>query len=657
MPPPLELPELGKVTAEWFADNPYAADSSVHAYVIADDTRSWVSWQDRGQYNLPWLVTERRRVVRVLDARGIDDHATVRLGRYAPKGETRAETLRRLEAYAHVYDGGRLTSTPVEADAVYERRISPNVVETTFSFAGVRPGAVLDLAYREEGGYIQQQRVFLQESIPVEAADYTFRMGPEFGYKASVLGTFPVAMAREESRSQGNILTGKAGRDAKDNVFRFAVRDAPALRSEAYVTTVDNYRAQAAVELERYARPSTGQIVDFATTWDDIAERLRDGDGISAAMRAHKDKRYLAWAAECPQPADASDLERADWALRSVGARIAWTGRESYWPSDKVKTALEAGKGHAGDVNGALLGLMRALGLEAYPVYLSTREHGYFRKELPDQGSLNHLIVALVDGDDLALYDATNATTGQGVVPTRDLNGTGLLVEEKSHRFVDLQAGAGAQRGLIANLTLGDDRHLDGTFTLQLKDYGALPYTDFDAAGALTIDPEELGELFAGYAVADVTAEPTAGYGYAVTGTLRSREPVLDLGGALALDPTLGDATRRNPFSAEQRSYPVEFPYRRFENRQVTIHLPTGYRADDLPPPSAATMPDRGVMYRTGIQTAADPADGHTVLTYSTVLAIKTLTYPPEAYPALRQLYDVVAERESHLVSVVPSID
>ena len=652
MPAPLVLPDPGRVTGEWFADNPYAADSSVHAYVIADDTRARVQFAVRGQYNRPWLTTDHRRVVRVLDARGIDAHATVRLRLYSPKGEDVGQSIDDLEAYTHHYAGGRLVSTPVEPDQVHKTRLDEEFTQLSFSFAGVVPGAVLDLSYRIQSGYVSQPpRAYLQDAIPVQAAEYSFRMGQEFGYKATVLGSHPVAT--DQQTVQGDAGAGSAyGGTARENVFRFALRDAPAITAEAFVTTPNNYRAQALVELERYARPG-GQVVEVAVGWDDLSDRLRDSPGLAEALRGAKDKDYLAWAAECPLAADAPPLERADWALRQVASRIALSYSYGVFAEHKLKRMLADGKGDAADRNAALLGLLRALGLAADPLFVSTREHGYLRPELPDMQSLNRLIVALRLGERLHLYDASNSTTGHGVVSVSNLNGEGFLVGDDGHRFVSLQEDAIAQRGLIADLSLGDDGHLAGTFTVHLQDYAALPYTTFGSDGALTIDPADLGELFAGYDLSEVAVEPATGYGYRVLGRLRSRESVVDLGDALALDPNVGTAQARNPLVAERRTYPVEFAHGRVETRQVTLHLPPGHRAEALPEPTATRMPDRGVSYRTGLTQGVDPGDGHAVLTYSTVLAIKKLTYPPEAYESLRQLFDLVAEREGSLVSVV----
>ena len=76
----LALPPVGEYTGEWFRSNPYAADSAVHAYVIAQERRDRVTLGEAGFE----LASDNRRVVRALDERGFGE-ATVRVEVYAPK--------------------------------------------------------------------------------------------------------------------------------------------------------------------------------------------------------------------------------------------------------------------------------------------------------------------------------------------------------------------------------------------------------------------------------------------------------------------------------------------------------------------------------------------------------------------------------------------
>ncbi len=640
----LELPKVGRVDGAWFKGNPYAADSSVHAYVIAQDTKASVTFTDGGT-GAPELNSSTRRLVRILDQKALD-YATVKLQVYAPKGEAHGQSIRNLVAYTYNFESGEVKISKLDDSQVFQTRLDEYLVETAFSLPDVRAGSVLDVSYDLRSSYITAPpRVFLQEDIPVQAAEYAFSNHPRLQYKATVFGHHPIEN-REES---GVNLNGNAfiGRSVRMRTMGFSVRDAPAIGDEPYMTTANNYRAQVFFELRSYANAS-GSVVDYATDWETVAKQLRDAEGLKEAYKAGGP--YRDWAASFT--ASAPDLEpaalRAEqlaWAVAEVGTKVRWNGYFGTYPSGRGKRVLDKGTGSVDEVNVLLIGLLRALGVEANPVYLNTRDRGRVFEHFADRKSLYSMIVGVgAAGEQLVLMDATNPTAQSGVIPSRNLNGDGLLVERKGHRFVPLQEGAYSQQGLAAHLKLGEDNYLSGTVQLALRDYAAFPYTQLEH-GRLVLDVEA-GDLLPGFILSDVEVQRGKGFSWTVQATVKSREPLPDVGSALALDPTGVSTWQKNPFANENRTFPIEFPHGMVETRQVNITLPAGRVATDLPAPITAVTPDQGCRYHSSITAAGN------VLTLQSLLAIKQTYFAPEAYAGMRELFELVAERESGLIAV-----
>ncbi len=621
------LPEPGKVTGDWFRSNAYAGDSAVHAYVIHKSAKSTLVDDPRSGYR---IVTHHRRVVRVVDKSGLDE-ATVKIRLWQPRASQDGQSMDELKAFTHTYEDGRLTTMSLDAANVFKTRVDENVVAYAFSLPATREGSVLDLSYREVSDYIARPRPYvMQEDIPVQYAYYEFRTPGRFAYQGFTLGSHPIKYTNE-SVNNANPVT----------VMGFVSTGLPALRAQEYITSIDNYRSRVVLELGQYATLD-GRVVNMSKTWDDIAKDLREEAGMKEALKGSK--YYEEWAAECPAAA-ADAAERYAWAFDQVTTSFTHDDYISIYARNRgSRNAKESGLNSA-EIAAQLVGLSRALGLEAYPVFCSPRSHGYLLEAQPNVASMRHTIVAAKIGAEYVLADPVESNTSPGLLPYEDLNGKGFLVMPKGHEFVDLQERQYAQQQLSGNLTLDEDGYLSGEIKLTLVGQAARRLVE-RRQGRLGLDLAK-ADFFDGYALSEVVVTPTRNNAYSVTAQVRSEAPFGKTPDGLIVSPYLGEAWVKNPFDAPERAFPVEFPYKTFENRTITITLPAGYVLESPPAPVRAKTADGAISYSQSIVAT----DGG--LSLQSALAVKQLVYPPEAYPGLREVFKIIAEQEGTLLSVV----
>ena len=630
----IRLPAMGQASGSWFGDNPYAGDSAVHAYVIASERRDRVA-SGASAYE---LTSDNRTVVRVLDERGLD-YATVKVRIYAPKGSGATEGLREVVGYTHTFENGRVKTTPLAKADVYETRVSDYFVDVSFSLPEARPGSVLDYAYQRRSDFIAQPgQVFFQGELPIREAFYDMQADARLAYRYTLRSPDVVEVGAESGRVRSS--GAYANVDDAPNVLTFRAADVPAMRPEPFVTTLDNHFASVDLELARYVR--NGNVVDYASDWGDIAKQLTEATAVREAVKG--DKVFGEWAAGYSGSDDAA--AKVDWAIGQVATRLRWDGVRSRYPDQRPEKLLAAGRGTSAEVNAVLLGLVRALGVDAHPVYLSTRQNGYLFEALPRMSVIDHLVVGVRVGEAVLLADATDPTSALGIVPERDLNGVGLLVDGRQHAFVPLQEGPSAQRQVSARLSLGDDGYLAGEVEVTLRDYAAYALTRGTDASGPVIDVADV-DVLDGFAVADATVERGPGYSWVYRARVRSEEPALRLGdGLLGFRPLTDQEWARSPFAAEARAFPVEFPTQLAQTRTIRIELPEGYAARELPESVSVKSADKTISYRYVAQASPGAID------LTTALVVKRTYHTPEDYAGLRELFGVVAKREGGLVSV-----
>ncbi len=630
-----DLPKLGKASEAWFAPNPYAADSSVHAYVIAQDIGINFGWLYLGSNKLSRRI-ETRRIVRVLDPQGYEQ-ALIKIYFYDPENGGAGERLTNLEAYTHEMLNGQVKTNKVAKQERYRTRLSPEVVEVAFSFPGVVAGTVLDLSYTRDSESLRYcPTTYFQDYIPVQIAETRLKSHEAFRYQTHVLGHERVTQTVDHDPYPDR------GVEGRQVTHTFRAENLPALTPEPYITALGNYRSHLRIELQTFAYPGN-QTVEFSGSWATISEALTEAPGVKAALRGKGD--YQAWAAACPT-ALTEPQDKAAWAIAKVASLVRWSGYHSPYASSKLSALVDAGEGSSAEVNALLLGVLRALGLDASPVFMSTRDHGRLLQHLPTLSSVNSMIVAFDAGGKILLVDGVDPTGYPGVLPLDDHNGEGLMVSDKGLlSFVSLQDASIDQRALQALLEVDAEGYVFGYAALTLSGLAAKPFITATADGLrLAVDT---GALFEGFHVTNLVITREKAYAWRLTADVRSLLPAPDLGGALALNPNLAPQWSKNPFSYAERRYPVEFPAKIVETRQISVKLPSDMRLEAIPPTVYMTTVNRDAFYRHQV------TDEDNTLSISSTLAVKNLTYLPDRYGEVRGLFGKVVEQEAALLSIV----
>ena len=628
---PGALPPFGSHAIDWFKGNPYASDSSVHAYVIAKHVSTHLS----DASDVRWqLFSDHRRIVRILNRDGTD-HATVRLSFYSPKGERAGENIRDLKAMTLTKTGSGIEKTEVKAEDVFRSRINANYEEVTFSFAGVQDGSVLDLSYSLRSDYIRRlDRFYFQESIPVQSALLEFSNPAHFNYSASFTGFVPLykEVDRKRSRSDMNNV------EYTSYLALWAI-DVPLIRTEPYVSTIDNYRSNASVELNQYSAPG-GAVEKYTTTWEEVADKLRNNLGYKEAMQ--ESKFYQEWAGNYTGADDL--MEKYDWAFAQVTSKVSPNRFVSTVSNVKPKKTIEEGEGNSAEVNILLVGLCRALGLQAAPVLLSERSYGSIVEELPGTQNLRHMICAVEKGNRYVYADATKLYSAPSVLPNSDLNGNGFLVANDEAKFIDLHVAAIGMTQLIATLEVSPEHEVSGEVTFMLAGNSALEYLKV-VNGERVFDRENFKPL-SGYDVEVKQVENTGRMRFRVTAEVKRKSKLPSVEGVAAFSPCIDGAWLKNPFADENRKYPVEFPYGIIQSREVTVTLPENMTFESVPEPLVVKTSDGKCKY----QYSTTPVENG--LSISQSLHVRQLVHTPNQYAGLRDMFEMLSKKEQEYLSL-----
>jgi len=624
------LGEPGTFSLTWFEDNPYKADSSIHAYVLTHRVQSQLRLRSPNYV----LTTKHRKIVRILDRSGTDE-ATVSFTIYNPVDEQKLELVKDLKAFTYTKTENGVKVTELTEANIHSTRLNNLRERITLSFPNVANGSIIDYSYQQNSSVVTRlDRIFVQEQIPVQEAYVSLISPSNFSYKGNFSGLHPL-----KNRSSKKADTRYSSKKSADNLLEFWAHDIPALLEEPYVSTLENYLTSIDLELSQHLRTS-GELTDYAISWPAIAKGMRDMIAYKEATKGNK--FYNNWAQT--YSGDDKLMDKYDWAFIQVSRKIAWNNFISTYSNRKPGKIVDEGVGTTAEINFILLGLLHALDIEAYPVFLSTRSNGFLFENLQSKSALKTTIVAVPKGNKYIFADASRPFSAPGILPFGDLNGKGLMVMENNIQFVDLQAGANGLRNLSASLRITEDNTLKGTAKFRLSGQLLKEYLTATTTG-YSFDDSDL-DLLPGFTFNVTSVKESGRMQYEITADIESLDPLLEVDGALAFSPSIDGTWRKNPFSPETRKYPVEFAYGFIYNRKIDIDIPEGYTLNSTPESTLIKTENGKCSYRYQI------VEGVGSLSIQTSLSVRQLHHDVNQYGALRSVFDLMAKKEQELISL-----
>ena len=313
--------------------------------------------------------------------------------------------------------------------------------------------------------------------------------------------------------------------------------------------------------------------------------------------------------------------------------------REKLRDRNHVEDVLKNGYGYRGELNRLFVALARSLGYDASIALVSERDDVFFSRELPDVDQLEgELAVITIDGKD-RFFDPGTPYARYGLLSWENTNVPALRLSRKGGTWIETpsQTYAAAQTARAANLELDGDT-LKGMVTITYRGQEALvkrlEARNEDQAANTKRFEDELKKHFADGSVVKLkniqhltdTDQPLVVQYDVELPHLVSETPSRTL-----IPTSVFAAAEKNPFSSEQRTSPVYFPYESQTEDKVTIKLPESYAVESFPKP--VTLDVGGAAY------SANWAGTKEAVTFERRMTFKTIAVGASQYKTLRNFF------------------
>jgi len=637
--------KFGKIDPKDFEKTKFELDTSAHAVVLADiGSSEFESERDHLE-----IRVKRTCRIKIVDKNGYDA-ATVQI--YLSKNNQSEEKILNLKASSYNLENGKVIETKMESKSVFTDELKKNLIEKKFTLPAVKEGTIIEYTYTYSSPfYFHLEPWAFQGEYPCLWSEYSVTIPEFYDFIFLRQGYIPFEIngIKQSDRRTYNISytpDGGAGRTEYTSITanitstRWAAKDIPALKEQAYTTTLNNHIAKIEFQLAAKRFPNS-PVEPVMSTWPKLYETLMKDDEFGAGL--DKNNGYMGDVVENLTKGCTTDTAKARKIYNYVRQNFSCTEHSRLYMDKSLKTVFTSHNGSEADINLLLVAMLRKASLDANPVILSTRDHGITYEMYPLINKFNYTIASVNTQTGTYFMDASLPYLGFNRLDYRCYNGHARIISPDIPAIM-FEADSLAERKMTYVMLMGDSGVIKGSFQ-QVPTY-------FESCMIREkISAKGKDEYFKPLAK-EFGMETTISNG--VVEDLDDHEVPVKLSydfvmkpeadGMLYINPMFTEAQRSNPFKSEDRFYPVERESTHDETYTLNMTIPDGYEVDELPKPAIVRLNETDGVFQYLVQ------KNENQIQLRSRVKLNKATFAPTEYNSLREFFDMIVKKQSEQI-------
>ncbi|WP_080778681.1 DUF3857 domain-containing protein [Chryseobacterium phocaeense] len=496
----------------------------------------------------------------------------------------------------------------------------------------VLDGSVIEYSYKILTKNIANLNYFLEYNVPVVYQEYNLEYpDARFAYHFDHTGTIMTP--------KYNASTTEERLGGMYKIFRFGYENIKAMSKEKFVKNADRYRGKIKPELKRYSG-SYFNYYDYQS-WNEVAEQLDKNDDFGGFLKNNvpdllPEKIKTGYNAE----------EKADRIFNFVKDNYKWNREYAVLASQNLKQLTKTKAGNSAEINLLLIMLLRNAGIEANPLLISTVNNGILNIASPGLRSVNFLLASVKINNQIYLYDATSFNSKANLLPDRDWNDFGILIEKNKGTYLSYANTNISKKEQVIKASLDiENSTVKGTF-LQ-KDYGMFAIESYDE---FEVNKDKFNQSFA-YTYNIDTKEVNSKLlddGNFESQMNFSGNSLIDVvGNKLIINPVLFLNKKSESFDqTEARKWQIDFISAFEKEKKIELVVPEGYKVVSLPKNKKMTTDDKEISYEYKVE------NNDNKIMISSKLNVGSQNYPKEYYPFFKEIWKGISDFENQVITL-----
>ena len=637
--------KFGDISEKDFAPKIYSLDSNANAVVIADIGSSKIEGNNKGWFS---LVFKHYKRVHILNKNGYDA-ANVSLSFYT--NGTAEEQLERLKAVTYNLENGKVVETKLDAKAsVFKDKVSKNWLVKKFTFPNVKEGSIIEFEYTKTSDFLQNLEPWeFQGEYPRLWSEYNLALPDFFGYVFLTQGYKPYDINEKKvSRVSFRIIDSKGAAaseafslDANVSDYHWVIKNVPTLKEESYTSTINNHITKIEFQLSEYREPLLYR--NIMGSWPKLGEELMKAEYFGEQLT--KDNGWLKDIINPLIKGAANSTEKAQRIFTYIRDNYTCTDHSDVYLDQTLKNVVKTKNGSVSEINLLLVAMLRHEDIQADPVILSTRSHGYTYPIYPIMSKFNYVISkAVIDGKDYFL-DASEPRMGFGKLPLRCYNGHARIINNAVDP-VQLNTELVSEIKFSTIFIINDEKgNLVGSMQQTPGYYESLDLRDrIKEKGKEELQKDIKKAFGSDINISNFIIDSLDKYEIAL-GIKYDFDLVSEKEDIIYLNPMFGEGYKENPFKSAERVYPVEMPFTMDETFNLQLEVPQGYVVDELPKSIILKLneEDEG-SFEYLISQSGDN------ISFRSRIKLNRANFLPDEYEMLREFFSLVVKKQAEQI-------
>lgn len=627
------LPEintkLGRPTQEELTMTEYDPEPEAKAVVLFNRSENFVYYDTYGFT----IKTKEIRRIKILDE--TETHlADIAIPYHSIDGKSRVSNI---SASSYNLVNGKVEKSSVDKSLIFHEEIAKNIFLCKFSIPKAVAGSVLEIQYEMESD-IALDDWMIQQDIPVLRGEYELVMPEYFHFSVASVGYEHIRIDKHIENSSfsldGTVVKCKA------TVVKAMVEQLPSIKKDDYLYSVFDYSTRLDFTLTGIQFPGSAYR-PIADTWSDIFSDIRQlWETPLRFKNPYKEEIDNIDFSGCRNLTDSVDCY-----ANFVASKIKWNGSISLTAND-LKQVVSRRSGSNCDMNFVLLSILREKGIPCCGIAVCMRNNGpSYCKDNPSLGSFNAMIACYADNDGKLHYiDCSDDYRGTDVLPILMNSSLASNINNDIgiYKFVRTDEAVSAKRQKI------DIEIVDGKLQCVADiGLGGQYAAEFKHEYAKYLDKEHFLkalESMYGVKISQLNFDGINKRGNDVRIKAECNANIQMNDSVIYINPMLIGEITTNPFIADERNVPVEFPFKNESTIVTSIKIPEGYYVDSSPKPMTIKNATGQLSYSYNVSN-----DNQTVMIICRHKNL-SISYPPQEYADIRYIYGVIADKNNELL-------
>jgi len=542
----------------------------------------------------------------------------------------RTSKINDISAYIYNLDSsGKIITQKLEKKQILREISEEGFSKVVFTLPNVKPGSVIEYRFtHSERNIIHLTPWFFQDAIPTATSICRFIYPEHVRFDFRLITIDSVA----DNYSTNNI---KATR-------YFILKNIHSFRPEPMMSSVkDNLQR---VEFAFLSRIGFIDFPDEESRWGfynralmnyslkpQIVSQIPGTEGIIDSAQRLTTKE-----------------DKINFIYQSVKKNVDWDQNQSFY-ADDIKEAWKMRSGNSAEINLTILNLLKKVGIECYPILISTRENGKTDPDFVSMGQFNGLDVLILDSLNFYMLDGTQKYISFKTTPYNVLNRAAFLMDSLEHKWVNIVDNRTLMKTNIAvKAELNNNSELKGDAIISYFDHSKASKLEDENKKKTDAEKEQedkefILKDFPDLLIDSLKEENAEDELQPLVHKFNFTYKLSSTGDYLVLDPFFLSSFRKNPFSDSLRHTDIDMGSNQSYTMYLYIKIPDDYIIEDLPKNILVRSIDSSMLFKREVLRQDN------VLVFRNSFDIQRPIYSKEEYVGIKEyfkkIYGVISDR------------